>query len=117
MANLKILIKGDTNDADYVTSVNDIDQETLDSILPVVEAIKNCKANYNWESEHFRSPKLEDLYPQFIESWKEFSDGEKYPVFTDGFEWFRELCPYGEMGIHSIESVTVYHIVKEEKLL
>lgn len=118
MVNLKILIKGDTNDADYVTSVSSIDQETLDLIRPIAEAIKECKLEYNWESDHYRSPKLEDLYPQFVESWKETSSGIKYPVFTKGFEWFRELCPSGgDMGIHSIESVTVYHVIKEEDLL
>jgi hypothetical protein len=114
---LKILVKGDTNDADYVTEITDIDQEELESIRPIVKAIQDCKSEYNWECDHYDSPKLEELYPQFVESWKETEYG-KYPVFTGAFELFRGCCPSGgDLGIHSIESVTVYHVTKEEDLL
>ncbi|MHC1598880.1 MAG: hypothetical protein ACXQT0_04800 [Candidatus Methanofastidiosia archaeon] len=37
------MIKVDTNDADYDVSTTEITEEDLDSIRPIIEAIKNFK--------------------------------------------------------------------------
>jgi len=105
MANIKykLVIEADTNDADYVTEITDIDKEDLDSFRPIIEAIKNCKNEYNWECDHSDSPTLEELYPDFID--------------TDAFNYFQDCVPSWENGVHSINSITVYHVVKEEELL
>jgi hypothetical protein len=106
MANLKIMIEGDTNDADYISEINDITKEQLNSIMPIIEAVKNCTNRHNWASE-YANYTIEDLYPQF------FINGDESPEM----ETFYEFLPHGEYGIHSIDKIVVLEIVKETRLL
>ncbi len=41
-----------------------------------------------------------------------------YPkIDSDLIEMFTNLCPYGEYGIHTIESIVVYERINEEKII
>lgn len=39
----EIMIRVDTNDGDYDISINDIKEEELESIRPIIAAIKNVR--------------------------------------------------------------------------
>ena len=100
------MVKADTNDADYVRSIEPISDEDLEEIKPVIEAIKNCKENYNWpahESSH-RCP--EEVYPNISAD------------LIDKFNWY---VPGGENGVHSIETIAIVNVEEilfgSEKLL
>lgn len=106
-----ITIKADTNDADYITSQNEITDEILEFIMPVVNAIKEYDADttiktqkYNWYDmeDDDREPNPKKLY---VDTGK---------CTEDQYEYFSELCPY-EGGIHTIESVEIITVL--EKLL
>jgi hypothetical protein len=98
-----IVIKGDTNDADYISETNTIDSEYLEDIKPVIAAIKAHKGQHNWPTHDYVNESPQDLYPQLTEQQ---------------ISYFRDLAPRGENGIHSIESVHVYELAgKVQKLL
>lgn len=98
-----IEIKGDCNDGDLISRRCLITDEQIEYILPVVEAIKNCKESHNW-------PTLE---------WEDDSPYSLYEgVLTEKqIDMFDEFVPHGETGIHSIDSITILHVTKEEELL
>ena len=105
----ELVITADTNDADYVTSIETIGEEVLnDIVIPVTAAIKALdtkKNHYNWPDmwdRPYDSLPLNELYPQLTE---------------EQIEWFRDLCPSFEGGIHTIESVTYYAVPEKIKLL
>lgn len=101
----ELVIVADSNDADYVTSIEDVSQVILDDIvIPIANAIKNLdpKERHNWPDmwdSHHGMKSLEELY----------SD-----IDPDKLQWFREMCPTAEGGIHTIESITYY--LKPEKI-
>lgn len=104
-----VIIQGDHNDADYVTSECDItdDPKTLEVIHKVVNAMKNYKKknphSHNWES--YGEP---DIYEKY-----------KDVLTEDEIQWFSDLVPYapdpGE--IHTIESVRIVKIESDEELM
>ncbi len=101
-----IIITADTNDGDYVKSINKITEETFDKIKQVIEAIRNFKPykstselgyshNHNFATgecvrDDLGEKSAEDLYGQI-----------------DGFSNFEELLPYSEYGIHTIKSIEI----------
>lgn len=106
MANLKILIEGDTNDADYTISSNKITQQQLEMILPVIEAVKNCPKP-NWNNYWVGRP-LHDLYPEFFEEIPDYDpEYESSYEPSAAFELFGNLVPDGVHTIVSIETVGV----------
>jgi hypothetical protein len=109
-----ILVKADTNDADYITRSSKLNEEDLPTILKVVAEIKAFDARtrrgsgeYNWYAryEHYGR--------------KRSGPREVYEdVLTEEeIEIFEEYIPYGEDGIHTIESVEIFEIINKEKLL
>jgi hypothetical protein len=100
---LYIEVIADTNDADYITERTEITREEIEYILPVIKAIKECKAHYNWPKSDYRKSDPYELY--------------KDSCTEDQIEAFSELCPHGEQGIHTIESVNILEIAKETQLL
>lgn len=101
----ELSVTADTNDADYVTSTQTVSQNQIDGMLPIIEMIKNYKGhNYNWcigdIARKGEGPK--DIYPELTE---------------EAFEWFSDFLPYGEYGIHTIESIEYYPLPEKVKLL
>lgn len=114
----KIIIKADTNDADYITFIKDIDEETLELIKPVVEAIKNFKS-YKTEARNGTVWNNINNYPKeecLRDDLGEKSAKELYGHLEE-FEEFDDLTPYGEYGIHTIESVLVMKVESVTTLL
>jgi len=103
----EIIITGDTNDGDYVSETSTITEEKLNLILPIIGLIKkytidNPHKNNFPASEYNREgdPTVYDIYGHL----------EAYPLFCD-------MCPYGEYGIHSIDSITISEPVTRTELL
>lgn len=94
----EIVIRADTNDADYVTETSDISMlEIEEIIIPALKLIKenNCEVPFS----------------EYRNKWPESFEAERELI-----EVFREWCPYGEYGIHTIESVNYYPKPKKVKL-
>ena len=115
----EIVIKVDTNDADYITEISKISEEDINKIRPLIKAIKNFKP-YSSKLNDGSSWKHSHNYP-FGECLRE-DLGEKepreiYDFDEEIFDIFEGCLPYPEYGFHTIKSITVCPLVKKEKLL
>lgn len=111
-----IIITADTNDADYITSKNEISEEELEELTPVIEVLQDRKKLFlkqnNWDLRH---------------NWEngEIDNGktpEKLYISTgllseEQVEIFEDYLPSDEYGIHTIESIEILTVLAEEKLL
>ena len=105
-----LVVKGDSNDADYVTESSDITsapagergenrEEYVRAMLAIVIPLLKAKGG-QWPHEH-GDETLESIYgPENLEMLE----------FFDGF------APHGEHGVHSIESVKILVVESEEVL-
>jgi hypothetical protein len=126
LSKFKLIIKADTNDANYIQSVQDITQEELNALLPIFEAIKNFKpyitkgtgqSELEWTHDH--------NWPGDGEYCPRTDLGEKYPaeiyagiLTEDQVELFNEYRPYGgECDVHSIVKITVLEYIDEKEYL
>ena len=108
-----ILISADVNDGDYINSKNEITDEELKLIMPVINAINDFnedksikKQKYNWYTIDDRNKTPESLY---INTGK---------CTNKSFDAFSELLPCMETeSIHTIESIEILEISNEIKLL
>ncbi len=120
---IEITIKVYTNDADYLTETNFIEQEDLDEIRPLIEAIKNFEPyKAFWDKEKTNKTTYHHNYPRGEycprTDMGEMTVEEIYPQFDEEmFEIFEEYCPYGEYGFHSIESISIQINPQREVLL
>ena len=126
MTKYKLIIEADTNDADYVSAVNEVNKETIEKLYPVFDAIKAFKPyetktdgkidgeiemdwthDSNWPVGDALRPDLGEKSPQEI-----------YPNLTPKqVEMFNDLCPYGEYGFHTITKITVVEYISEKEYL
>jgi hypothetical protein len=106
-----IIIKADTNDADYVQKKSLItDKQIEEEVLPIVKAIKDFNkmhqrgsGEYNWPNSEYRNETVEETY-------KDILTEEQIGIFDN-------YVPRGEYGIHTIESIEILTVVEELKLL
>ena len=100
----EIVIIGDTNDADYVTTIATITEETLEKIKPLIKAIKESNCDYNWDASEYAENDCREVYAEF---------GEEV------LDLFEDLVPTGEqcIGVHGIDRIDVYPVPKKERLL
>jgi len=118
---IELTIVADWNDADYVKSVCNIDEDELEIMRPLFEAISEFKPytvktnsgfeltyshNYPFGGYHLRANMgekcPEDLYPN---------------VSSDAISMFSDLLPMESDGVHSIISIKIRRIavLTEEK--
>lgn len=105
-----LIIKADTNDADYVHSITEIKgylEEHLPTIRKVAQVIKDHKPQYtcSWGTSYNCSA---DEHPR--EVYKGLLTEEEIDIFSD-------VCPSGENGIHSIEGVQILTVTDDETLV
>lgn len=93
-----LIITADENDADYVTEENSIDDTfNFERLEKVANAIKESKQRHNWDENPGRDNKCpEELYKNILTE--------------EEIDWFDELIPHNENGIHTIKSITSYEI-------
>ena len=103
MSKYLLIIKGDTNDADYVHSITELTEKKWEELKPFLETIAKAikttsKYSQNWSKlDGFNS--IKTLY-----------DG----ILTDDdIDYFSDWCP---SGIHSIESIKVYKFESVEEV-
>ena len=129
MAKYKLIIEADTNDADYVSTINEITKDDLEKLYPVFDAIKNFKP-YNGKSvdkdcqfDHERThnhnwPYGDEEYIPRIDLGEKTVEEIYADVLTpDQIELFTDLCPFGEYGIHTITSIKVLEYIQEKEYL
>ena len=118
-----INIKADTNDADYISELNEISKEDLDAIRPLIKAIAEFKP-YESDSKSGRPWTHRHNFPAgdcLREDLGEKSPEELYVhsglATQEQLDLFYEFVPSDEYGIHTIESIEVLEVNKVENLL
>lgn len=97
-----VIIKADTNDADYIHSIRK--NLTKKEIGILEKAAPIIKANGGeWPNSEYADSTPLELY-----------DGQ---LTEEEIDYINDICPYGEYGIHSIESITIYQVESETRLL
>lgn len=99
-----LFIVADTNDADYVTGEYDITnnkelEELVRRVIPVIKKVER----HNWTSHEYIDQTPKDLY-----------EGK---LSDEDIDWFDEIVPRNEIGLHTIISIKIRIITEEEDLL
>ena len=109
-----LIIEGDWNDGDMIYSIKEIDDQTLKDIMPVIEAIKSRKEDYNFFERDEPRNSLGEFSPEDLYVKTGLCSQEQLDLF-------REYVPYMECGIsnglHTIEKISLLTISEEEILL
>lgn len=95
-----IIIKADTNDADYVTKKSKITDDKIDLLKPIIQIIAENNGTY----ETGEMGDIRDTYSE-----EQLSDKQ--------IDLINNYLSFGEYGIHTIESVEVLTVIKVEKLM
>ncbi len=109
MRNL-LIITGDTNDADYISSEHWLSPEELETQLPLLQKVGTLLANrsgHNWGTSEFARDK-ETPTALYVETGL---------LTEEEYEEFDELVPYGEHGIHTISSIVLHKVVSTINLM
>jgi len=117
-----LLIEADTNDADYVSNFMAITDEELELFIPLFEAIRNFKpyegksmTGYDFTHTHNFPYGDGEYIPRADLGEKSVQD--LYGEFK-GLEKFLEyFCPFGNYGIHTIETILVYEVSNKTNFL
>lgn len=102
-----LIIKADTNDADYVEETHEINEEDnfdFERLKKIVGIVKEQKG-HNWGIGEYCN---NDEMPSVV---------YKDKLTKDEIEWFNDLAPHGGYGIHTIKSIKLYEITSKEELL
>jgi len=102
-----LIIKADTNDADYITAESLVTEEELEEyVLPVVKVLKARKKEYektndwtlqhNWENSECGNTSPLEMYAEQL---------SEHQILN-----FEEYLPHGEYGIHTIESIRIINV-------
>lgn len=113
-----LLIRADTNDADYVTEETDISapeqEKKVRAVLSVLGPLLKA-SNGDWPMmDHDWSPVDDDSIDWSVSAGL----AKTYPtVSLEDLEYLNDLCPRGEAGIHTIKSIRILKVESEENLL
>lgn len=115
-----IVIKVDTNDADYNISINTISTTQLKRITPLIEQIKNFKP-YEGKTKSGLKFIHRHNYPQYYchrEDLGEKPISELYcNIDEEIIEEFGDLLPYCKYGFHTIIYIELIPFVEKIKLI
>lgn len=108
-----ILIKADVNDGDYISSKNEITDEDIELIKPIIDAIKEYdndksikRQKWNWDINGYND---QDPNQRYVKSGK---------CSLESFDYFNDLLPFMDnQDIHTIESIEILVVSEEIKLL
>lgn len=112
----KFYVKIDTNDADYIGKLVDVEDEDVEKWLPLIEKIKNFKP-YIGESKSGSKWTHSHNFPYgdvFRDDLGEKGPCELYNITEDElYEFIETFSLYGgEYGFHTITEITEINIVK-----
>ncbi len=115
-----INIEADTNDGDYIQKLSEINEETLELIKPVIQAIENFEPYNGIEASYMSSGYWvhDHNYPNGEYRRDDLGEKSSYELYghIQGFDTFDELVPYGGNGIHSITEIVLLEVNNVEKL-
>ena len=108
-----VIVKGDTNDADYITEETELKGWALEQ-LPLLKKIAKAitardkemedTSQYNWGNSEYSNANPEKIYKGILTE-------EDIGIFNGTF------CPWGEQGIHTVESIRIITITKDTELI
>lgn len=116
-----LIVKGDTNDADYITSQNMLDEEEYQRLLPILQKVaavleqpithqtRHGLQHHDWPNGDTLREDLGEVGPRELHVGPGKLTREEY-------ENFDEYVPYGENGIHTLTSITVHQVVDTQQL-
>lgn len=106
----QVIVKADTNDADYITNITKWDEDEYMANMPMLRKVCNAikKNRGSWPNGEMSGGRRGTTSTLYLETGL---------LTAEEIEFFDEITPYGEHGIHTIESVKVVEIVSEEELL
>lgn len=108
MVEYTVKVTGDTNDGDYITEESVLTQEGLDYLKYLVKMIRERSGNPNSILFRWGTGELEG---------GEYGPEKLYPFLSEeNIEFITNLCPYGEYGIHSVESIEYSPKVNWERI-
>ena len=96
-----VFVKGDMNDADYISEETKLNEADLDLIRKVSKAL--AENEYLWPTSEWDDESVSEVYDGVLTN-QEISTFSKY-------------VPYGEGGIRSIESIEIREVRVVEKLI
>lgn len=104
MENLYAVITADTNDGDIIAERTGITTEDAEKLSSAVDRLKtripNLVANFSWGTGDMKE---ESNDPEVI-----------YPELTgEELDLIGNLTPFGDYGIHTIESIEIFTLVKK----
>lgn len=98
-----ILIRADTNDADYIEELNIISDTQVDIIIDILSKInKDSSGTISWKTLDVADEELWEQHPELTVEECEILD---------------TYVPSGEYGIHTIESIEIYEVKSIQTLL
>lgn len=106
-----LIIKGDTNDADYITETTKLSDAAYAKYLPLIkkvaQAIKNRSHLHenNWPNSQYSHKTFEDLYI------------DNNILTEEEIETFDQFVPHELEGVHSIRSIRILKYVEDKELL
>lgn len=114
----ELVVKADTNDADYVTEISKINENHLNELIPLFERVKEFKP-YKGKSNHTHYSNFPFGDGEFIprSDLGEKSAKELYGYTDEEFDLICNYLPFGEYGIHTIESVEFYELPKKKTII
>jgi len=99
MSSYLLIVKADTNDADYIEGTTIVDETELETIKVVLAAIKAGRHSHNWPRHEYVDETPEELYPELTEKQ---------------IDMFSDCVPRGENGTHSVDSVEYYEVIGDK---
>lgn len=101
-----IRITVDMGDADYISELSEISEKELESIWPIILALrsKNLKSN-NFDIQNYNSNAYARRY--YVDGG--ICDEQSYLTFY-------KLCPCVESGFHSVVKIELFDVSKIEEL-
>jgi len=100
-----LVIKADTNDADYIHSLREnVNSADLAAIKRVWAVVSKYEGDYNWGHSEYTDP-ADDPFKVY-----------KDVLSANDIDTMSCYAPYGEHGIHTIESVTIYEFTNKIEL-
>lgn len=120
MSKKYLIIEADINDGDIINSRHEISDEQIELIKPVIQAIKDFDDDksikyqkYNWWNHGHRNSSTPE---QYMSPQKRYVDKGK--CSQEAFDYFNDLTPsLDNEDIHTIDSIRVLTVIKEERLL
>lgn len=88
-----MLIIADTNDMDYTAVVYKVTDEEVKRIRKITSVICEHEIRHNWDMRNYES----NAVPPYFAYYQELSE--------EDIEWFMQLIPRSENGIHTITCV------------